>query len=100
MAISSIAPIAVNGVQNQGSVGQGASGSVEQIGKSFGEVLDSLSRSETQTDNLVTRLSMGEDVDLHDVMINMEQTDIEFRVAMAIRDKLVDAYREIMRMQV
>jgi flagellar hook-basal body complex protein FliE len=30
----------------------------------------------------------------------MEQTDIQFRVAMAIRDKLVDAYREVMRMQV
>lgn len=100
MGISSISPIAVNGVQNQGTVGQGAAGQVEQISKTFGDMLESLSNSETQTDNMVTRLSMGEDVDLHDVMIRMEQTDIEFRVAMAIRDKLVEAYREIMRMQV
>jgi flagellar hook-basal body complex protein FliE len=39
-------------------------------------------------------------VELHQVMIAAEETDINFRVAMAIRDRLVEAYREVTRMAV
>ena len=46
------------------------------------------------------KLAAGEEVELHQVMISAEQTDISFRVAMAIRDKLVEAYQETMRMSV
>jgi flagellar hook-basal body complex protein FliE len=33
-------------------------------------------------------------------MIASEQSDISFRVALAIRDKLVEAYRDVMHMNV
>jgi flagellar hook-basal body complex protein FliE len=33
-------------------------------------------------------------------MIATEENDVNFRVALAIRDKLVDAYREMMRMSI
>ena len=46
------------------------------------------------------KLAGGEDVDLHQVMIAAEENDVNFRVALAIRDRLVDAYREVMRMNV
>lgn len=46
------------------------------------------------------QLAQGENVDLHSVMIGMEENNVNFNVAMGIRDRLVDAYREIMRMQV
>lgn len=39
----------------------------------------------------------GEDVDLHDVLIKVEQADLAFRSMMEVRTKLVDAYREVMR---
>jgi flagellar hook-basal body complex protein FliE len=81
--------------------GEVSSGSpVDALGKSFSDMLNSLTQAEQGTDAMVSRLAVGENVDLHDLMIGMEQTDIQFRVAMAIRDKLVDAYREVMRMQV
>ena len=48
----------------------------------------------------MARLAAGEEVELHQVMIAAEETDISFRVAMAIRDKLVEAYHETMRMNV
>jgi flagellar hook-basal body complex protein FliE len=66
----------------------------------FGQVLDSLNQSQAEADNLVQQLAGGGDVDLHQVMIATEENDVNFRVAMAIRDKLVDAYREVMRMNV
>ncbi|MBI9044057.1 MAG: flagellar hook-basal body complex protein FliE [Anaerolineaceae bacterium] len=77
-----------------------SSNSVENIGKTFGQVLQDLSAQEVQTNNMLESLAAGEDVELHEIMIAAEQTDVNFRVALSIRDKLVEAYKEVMRMQV
>lgn len=73
---------------------------VEQAGLNFSDALQSLSQSQNDSDLLIQKLAAGEDVDLHNVMIAAEETDVNFRVALAIRDKLVEAYREVMRMTV
>ncbi len=67
---------------------------------SFNELLDSLSNTQQTSDDLIQKLASGENVDLHQVMIAVEQTDVSFKVAMAIRDKLLEAYRDVMRMNV
>ena len=77
-----------------------ASSNVEQVGQTFENMLASLNQSQQNSDALMQQLAQGEDVDLHTVMIGMEENNINFNVAMGIRDRLVDAYREIMRMQV
>lgn len=100
MAVNGISPISVQGAQSLLSTQKTASSPVEQIGNSFADMLNSLTETENASNELVTSLAAGENVDLHDVMIGLEQTDIQFRVAMSIRDKLVSAYNEIMRMQV
>jgi len=71
-----------------------------QISSSFSDYLNQLSDLENNSDNLLQQLAAGEDVDLHQIMIATTETDVSFRVAMAIRDKLVDAYKEVMRMTV
>lgn len=73
---------------------------LDQVGESFSSVLSSLNESQANSDALVQTLASGGDVDLHTVTIAAEENDVNFRVAMAIRDKLVDAYREVMRMSV
>ncbi len=40
----------------------------------------------------------GEEVDLHDVLIRVEEAEMAFKTMMEVRNKLVDAYREVMRM--
>jgi flagellar hook-basal body complex protein FliE len=77
-----------------------ATDSVTQAGETFNQVLTSLSQTENNSNNLLSQLAAGENVDLHNVMIATEQTDISFKVAMGIRDKLVEAYREMMRITV
>ena len=86
----------VNDKTSAGNSGQFA----EEIGSSFEDILSQLSSSEKTSDSLLEQLAAGEDVDIHDVLIAVEETDINFRVAMSIRDKLVDAYSEIMRMSI
>lgn len=73
---------------------------LKDVGKSFDSMLQNLSQSQNYSDDLMAKLAAGEDVDLHQVMIASDQTDISFKVAMGIRDKLVDAYKEISRMNV
>ena len=77
-----------------------ASSSTQQISQSFEDMLTNLNQSQQKSDDLVAQMSRGENVDLHTVMIAMEENNVNFNVALGIRDKLVEAYREIMRMQV
>ncbi len=77
-----------------GSTGQG----------SFAQVLeDSLlevNRMQQKADAAITALARGEGASLHETMIAMEQADVSFRLMMQVRNKIVEAYQEIMRMQV
>ena len=70
------------------------------MGETFSKALDSLSNTQNNSDALIQKLAAGENVDLHQVMIASEQTDISFRVAMAMRDKLVEAYQQVSQMQI
>jgi flagellar hook-basal body complex protein FliE len=37
---------------------------------------------------------------IHETMIAMEKADLSFRLMLQVRNKVVDAYQEVMRMQV
>lgn len=97
-----INPIRSNPVQNAGQVrtDNKVESPVNQVGQTFDQALQSLSQNQFESDALLEKLAAGESVDLHQVMIATEQTDINFRVAVAIRDRLVEAYREVSRMAV
>ncbi|MBI5712076.1 MAG: flagellar hook-basal body complex protein FliE [Chloroflexi bacterium] len=82
-------PITLNKIQSiTPSVKTQTSSSVNNTSGAFGATLK------------IQKLAAGENVDLHQVLIAAEQTDIAFRVALSMRDKLVEAYQEVMRMQV
>ncbi|NMB90646.1 MAG: flagellar hook-basal body complex protein FliE [Chloroflexi bacterium] len=99
MQIPGITPISPQTIQSVYSTGK-AEETNPTAGGTFADALDALNQSQLESDQLVEKLAAGQDVDLHDVMISMEENDINFRVAIAIRDQLVDAYREVMRMNV
>jgi len=46
------------------------------------------------------RLMTGEVEDVHQVMVAMEEAQTSFQLMMEIRTKILDAYKEVMRMQV
>ena len=77
---------------------QERSSAVSHIGKRFDEVLQSLSESQEETDEIMAKLASGDDIDIHNAMIALEENDLNFKIAMAVRNKLVDAYREVIRM--
>lgn len=102
--MTAVTPVSLNGVSALSEVNsttRPVSSGVDAVGKSFEDILSSLNDSQLNADDLVNKLAVGDSsVDLHDVMIGLEENDINFQVALSIRDKLVEAYQEIMRMQV
>ncbi|WP_428912607.1 flagellar hook-basal body complex protein FliE [Niallia sp. Krafla_26] len=72
--------------------------------KSFSSFLkDSLNKvNETQikSDQLTEKMALGQDVDLHQVMIASQKASITMQLTLEIRNKAVEAYQEMMRMQV
>ncbi len=79
--------------------GQGGAG-----GPSFGEALEDALRTVdgdmTRADRKAVQWISGEGGDLHDVLLEMQQADLSFRTMLQVRNKLLEAYKEIMRMPV
>jgi flagellar hook-basal body complex protein FliE len=88
--------------------GPGAPGAASQPattgGPSFGGVLkDSLAQVnqlQRSADQAITDLATGGPTSLHDTMIALEKADLSFRLMMQVRNKIVEAYQEVLRMQV
>jgi flagellar hook-basal body complex protein FliE len=71
---------------------------VQETGKtSFGDVLkDSIKEADQEVQKLVTM----ESGDIHNTMMAIEKADLSFQMMMQIRNKIISAYEEIMRIQV
>ena len=71
---------------------------------SFADILKSgisqVNALQLQADDLATRFAAGETDNIHAVLIAGEKADIAFQLATAIRSKILEAYQEIMRMQI
>ncbi len=99
MSVTPIAPVAVD----ISPVG-GVSRPVASGGPSFVEVLErafsALNEQITEADRLAVALAAGEDVDLHQVMIALETASIGLQAALQIRNRALEAYREVMSMPI
>lgn len=72
-------------------------------GKSFKDVLNDFVQQVDQTqhqyDAAITAVERGEVDNLHQVMIAQGQAQLSLKLAVEVRNKLVDAYKETMRTQ-
>lgn len=73
-------------------------------GKSFTEILaDSIGEVNAlhaDADQAVRDLSSGKSNDLHTTMIAMQKAEMSMRLLVEVRNKVITAYQEIMRIQV
>jgi flagellar hook-basal body complex protein FliE len=68
----------------------------------FGDVIKQaiqrVNDMEIQADQSIEQLLKGE-TGIHETMIALQKADTSFRLLLQVRNKVMDAYREIMRMQ-
>lgn len=77
-----------------------AGGLAADFGKALGEIIEKTNSIQQQADQAIGKLQSGENVSLPDVVLTMEKADISMRLLVQMRNKVIEAYQEIMRMQV
>ncbi len=68
--------------------------------KFFGELVTKVNDLQLQADSEIKKLSTGESKGLHEVMLAVEKSGIAFQFLTQVRNKAMEAYQEVMRMQV
>lgn len=66
----------------------------------FADAVKQTSGLQAQAKEAQQRLLVGESDDLHGVMIAMEKAGLAFQLTMSVRNKVIEAYQEVMRMQI
>ena len=96
------------GIKSTGIEQGGVSGSSAregaEAGKTFSEVLkqsmEKVNLYQEQADTAIKELVAGRTKNIHETMLTIERADTSLRLMMQVRNKILDAYKEIMRMQV
>lgn len=78
----------------------GSSSTAEGAGKFFSELVSKVNDIQVQSDKSIQGLASGENKNLHEVMIAVEKASISFQFMSQVRNKALEAYQEVMRMQV
>ncbi|EGA89015.1 flagellar hook-basal body protein FliE [Planococcus donghaensis MPA1U2] len=73
---------------------------VEGFGQIFKDALQEVSAAQNESDKLTNQLITGEVQDVHEVMIASQKASLSLQMTMQVRNKVVEAYQEVMRMQV
>lgn len=75
----------------------------QQSGSGFADVMTQavgkVDQLQLEADREATKVARG-DGNLHELSLALEKADVAMRVAVKTRNKLVDAYNEVMRMSV
>ena len=62
------------------------------------ESVADVNKTQVQADESITKLLNGEQgAGMHETMLAVEQADLKMRLMVQVRNKAVEAYREIMR---
>lgn len=98
--INRLVPGLIEGIGGDKS-GLGKIAALDDSGKFteiFSQLIDSVSSSQQEAAALQEAMLAGEPVELHQIMIKAEQAGIKMDLLLEIRNKLLNAYTELMRM--
>lgn|SRR5690606_21130023 len=100
----------INSIQGTGAVpgymkiNQGVQPTPYESQQSFGsflkDAIQEVNVKQIESDTMTQKLILGEDVDLHNVMITAQKASIALSATMEVRNKVIEAYQEIIRMPV
>lgn len=87
-----------NGMELPAAPAGGADGAT--FSKILRDSVDKVNTYQTQADHAIKELVAGRSKNIHETMLTIERADTSLKLMMQVRNKILDAYKEIMRMQV
>lgn len=71
--------------------------------KNFSEVIsdaiNDVNDKQIKADNNIESLIKGDDITMHEVMISMQESQLSMQLLIEVRNKMVEAYQEINKIQ-
>jgi flagellar hook-basal body complex protein FliE len=104
-SMAGILPASAPEIQMPGELASPAGiSSPQPAGDSFaamlGKMVSEVNDQQTSASQSVAALQGGQNVPLHQAVVAMEEANVSFQLMVEVRNRLMDAYQEIMRMQV
>jgi flagellar hook-basal body complex protein FliE len=78
---------------------KGASSPAGSFADALSQAIEAVDGAQVNADQEATRLAAGAG-NLHETALALEKADLTMRVATKVRNRLVDAYQEVMRMSI
>ena len=103
MAINGPLPLTIRSVAETPATAPAKAAGAGSEGKFAGVLHDSISevnKLQQKADASITALATTGEASLHETMIAMEEASVSFKMMMQVRNKIVEAYQEVMRIQV
>ena len=97
--IGPIKPVAPS-LPTQGAQGATPAGGGQGFGNMLGNAVDKLENSQQQASAASTQLATGQATDISQVTMQVENASLALQLAVQVRNKAVDAYNDLFRMQV
>ena len=97
-AIGPIGPVAAPATITPTSGTTGATGGGD-FASALAGGLDKLQQMQTNSDNMAVKAATGSLTDVHDYMIASTEASLATQLTVAVRNKAVEAFNDIMRMQ-
>ena len=77
--------------------------SADDVTKSFESTLNDFVHNvndlQSSANTAIDKMASGQAADVHEVMVAVEKAKVSFDLLLEIRNKMLDAYRQIMQMQ-
>jgi flagellar hook-basal body complex protein FliE len=78
--------------------------SEDEVNSSFAGIIkramNDVNQAQIEADKAIQELATGNEKNIHQTMIALEKAEVSFQLMLQVRNKIVSAYEEIMRMQV
>lgn len=97
---SGVNAIQINPTKILNQENESQQGEVISFGDYLKSALNSVNQLQTDSTQIGIDFAAGKTDNIHEVMIAGEKADIAMQLTMQIRNKVVEAYNEIMRMQI
>ncbi len=89
-------------MQSEGMSAPDVSGTdgAKGFGQMLTESIEKVNEAQLSADHSIKELAAGRTKNIHETMLQIENADASLKLMMQVRNKVLDAYKEIMRMQV
>jgi flagellar hook-basal body complex protein FliE len=98
LKLASIAPIAPPEIPTDSAFGTESTGGIS-FKDALGSAIQGVESAHNNANQAVQSFLAGEGGDLHSTILASQRADLEFQMFLQVRNKVVSAYQEVMRMQ-